>query len=199
MADVREHGWHLVMIHEDPITRGWVFSVGMWHTLGSPELALFGLDGGEAAAVLNAIGDAIRAGRSIGPEVVMDDMLAEDRLVAFRAADQSWYRPLFGYATWFGQRPPLPIAQVVRADPKGLFPWDADVDEACRPNQPSLWIPTEEHPISPWAAAGRNSVGRHPSARSIRSMSSGGGGDVPARPDLVHVCSRRSLAEFPVS
>jgi len=155
MADVRNHGWHLLMIADDPITRGWVFSVGMWHTLGSPELALFGLDAREAAAVLNAIGDAIRGGRSIGPDVVMDDMLAEDRLVAFRAADESWYGPLFGYATWFGQRPPLPIAQVVWADAKGKFPWDVDVDDDCRANQPSLWVPTDEHPISPWTGAVR--------------------------------------------
>jgi hypothetical protein len=41
----------------------------------------------------------VQAGRSIGPEVVMDDALAEGRLVAFRPAHETWYRPLFGYAT----------------------------------------------------------------------------------------------------
>jgi hypothetical protein len=156
IADVETFGWHLVLIYDGPASRGWIFSVGMWHTLGSPELVLFGLESGHAGNVLNTLGGAIRSGRSIGPDVVMDDILAEGRLITFRRAHDSWYRPMFGYATWFAQRPPLPVAQVVWADPDGHFPWDDGVDPACRDNQPSLWIPADEHPMSGWSGVIRD-------------------------------------------
>ena len=47
------------MIPGDAVTDGWVFSVGLWHTLASPELALFGMQANHAANVLNQIGDQV--------------------------------------------------------------------------------------------------------------------------------------------
>lgn len=153
LANVTEFGWHIVQIRDDPMSAGWVFSVGMWHTLGSPELAMFGMEPAHAGNAINLIGDHVRAGRHIGHDVTFDDILAENRLVAFRPAHQSWYPPLFGYATWFAQRPPLPIAQMVWADTEGRFPWDADVEATCRLAQPSLWVPVDQHPPSRWSGA----------------------------------------------
>jgi hypothetical protein len=153
MSDIKEFGWHIVAIPDEPRSSGWVFSVGMWHTLGSPELAVFGMEGGHAATVINEVGAHVRAGRLMGPDVVFDDVLADGRLVTFRAADDSWYKPMFGYAIWFGRRPPLPVAQVVWADPHGRFPWDAGVDEDYLVQQPSLWIPADEHPQGQWSGA----------------------------------------------
>ena len=43
MADVDDHGWHVVGINPQPGQKSWAFSVGLWHTLRSPELAMFGL------------------------------------------------------------------------------------------------------------------------------------------------------------
>lgn len=153
LADVERYGWHLVMVPDDPVSRGWVFSVGMWHTLGSPELALFGMDIADAKTALNAIGAAVRGGRPIGPEAVFDDILEGGRLVTFRAADVSWYAPLFGYATWFGQTPPLPIAQVVWAAPDGRWPWSDGIDVTYRRAQPMTWLPAAEHPQGAWSGA----------------------------------------------
>jgi hypothetical protein len=151
MANIVKFGWHVVLIPDEPRGSGWVFSVGMWHTLGSPELAVFGMDRSDAHAVINDIGASIRAGRRIGPDVVVDDMLAENRKIAFRPAHSSWYGPMFGYATWFGRRPPLPIVQVVWADPQGRFPWDDGIDDEYRFGQPSLWIPADDHPQGRWS------------------------------------------------
>jgi hypothetical protein len=151
LANVREFGWHLVLIPDEPQTAGWVFSVGMWHTLGSPELAMFGLEPNDAAQAINALGDRIKGGVRIGAGVVVDDVLEDGRLLTFRAIDDSWYRPMFGYATWFARRPPLPIAQVVWADTNGLFPWDAGVDLDYTYRQPSLWVPTDKHPQGRWS------------------------------------------------
>lgn len=153
MANVAEHGWHIVQIPDEPQSSGWVFSVGMWHTLGSPELAVFGMAAKDAAHLINQIGAHVRSGHPIGPDVVLDDVLEDDRPVTFRSADSSWYGPMFGYATWFARRPPLPVAQVVWADAHGRFLWDDGIDDWYRHTQPSLWIPASEHPQGRWSGA----------------------------------------------
>jgi hypothetical protein len=57
---------------------------------------------------------------------------------------------MFGYATWFGRLPPLPIAQVVWSDGQGRLPWEEGAD-ADGSRQPSLWIPADQHPLGPWS------------------------------------------------
>lgn len=151
LADVRDYGWHLVLIPDDAVSRGWVFTVGMWHTLGVPELSLFGMDHNQAASALNLIGEAIRAGRPVGPDIQMDDILEDGRAVTFRPVHDSWYGPLFGYATWFTPRPPLPIAQVFWSDALGRWPWSEGAERDYLVQQPSLWIPTVEHPQGSWS------------------------------------------------
>jgi hypothetical protein len=153
MANIAKHGWHVVQIPDDPQSSGWVFSVGMWHTLGSPELAVFGMAANDAAHLINHIGEHVRSGQSVGPDVVFDDVLEDGRPVTFRRADSSWYRPMFGYATWFARRPPLPVAQVVWGDAQGRFLWDDGIDDWYRDTQPALWIPVGEHRQSRWSGA----------------------------------------------
>ena len=177
LADVQEHGWHLVMIRDDALTAGWVFSVGMWHTLTSPELAIFGMEGPHAGNVINQIGDQVRSGLSLGPDVVVSGVLEEGRTVGFRPVDDSWYRPMFGYATWFGQEPPLPIAQAVWSDTAGRFPWDEGGDRD-GVSQPSLWIPADQHPIGPWSG-----------------MLKEGGWAFPDRPDTTAFTTKRVALE----
>jgi len=108
----------------------------------------------DAADRINELGARVRSGQSIGPDVVFDSVLEGDRPVTFRPADSSWYGPMFGYATWFGRRPPLPVAQVVWADTHGRFLWDHGIDDRYRHSQrPSLWIPVGEHPQGRWSGA----------------------------------------------
>ena len=38
LADIKSHGWHLIGIDDDDEGPAYVFSVGMFHTLGHPEI-----------------------------------------------------------------------------------------------------------------------------------------------------------------
>src|SRR5690242_2168892 len=40
---VKKHGWSVVGIGAQDDVPAWVFTVGLWHTYGSPEVAMFGL------------------------------------------------------------------------------------------------------------------------------------------------------------
>ncbi|MFE9453549.1 DUF4262 domain-containing protein [Streptomyces sp. NPDC006739] len=44
IENVQQHGWHVVMVPEDEIGPGFAYTIGLAHTHGAPELAMFGLD-----------------------------------------------------------------------------------------------------------------------------------------------------------
>ena len=130
---------------------GWTFTVGLWHTFGSPELAVFAMEIGDAQGVLTSLVNGIRAEGPVDLGAVRDDLLLGGKKVAFRTVDQSWYRALFGYAMWFSRPPPLP-AQVVWSDGFGRFPWDPDADPDYLTRQPRLWNPTSARPLGRWSS-----------------------------------------------
>ncbi|WP_428985179.1 DUF4262 domain-containing protein [Streptomyces hundungensis] len=43
-SNVQQHGWHVVMVPEDGVGPGFAYTIGLAHTHGGPELAMFGLD-----------------------------------------------------------------------------------------------------------------------------------------------------------
>ena len=63
LEDIDEHGWHCVTIPAEGDCEGWCFSVGLWHTLQHPEIAVFGCQPETAHGMLWAVVDEIRGGR----------------------------------------------------------------------------------------------------------------------------------------
>lgn len=43
LMDVHGHGWGVIGIRAELGSPGWAFTVGLWHTFRSPEIAMFGL------------------------------------------------------------------------------------------------------------------------------------------------------------
>jgi hypothetical protein len=151
VRDVESYGWHALSVAPDELELGWTFSIGLWHSFGSPELAIFAMDAGDARAVLTTIVEEIRTGSALDLRTVRDDLLLGGKKVAFRTVDYSWYRALFGYAMWFA-RPPLPFVQAAWSDGFGRFPWDSDADREYLTRQPKLWLPTSTRPLGRWSA-----------------------------------------------
>ncbi len=153
VADVERHGWAVIGIAADDRLPGWAFTAGLWHTFGSPEVAMFGLRVPDMQQWLNDVGEQVRGGQSLRPDELRGGLLP-DFPVRFRPVHDSWYRDFFGYALWFTQAPPLPIVQVVWPDRGGRFPWDAGCGERCRFDQPQLWLPKHQHPMDRWTRIG---------------------------------------------
>ncbi len=149
VANVERHGWGVFGIGAEGGVPGWAFTAGIWHTFGHPELAMFGLLVPDMQAWLNKIGEEIRDGRALHPNELLDGVLI-DFPVTFRSAHESWFRDLFGSLLWFARRPPPPLLQVVWPDRAGHFPWEPDVGQRCRFDQPSLWLPRDDHPKGRW-------------------------------------------------
>ncbi|MCO6009990.1 DUF4262 domain-containing protein [Actinoallomurus purpureus] len=137
------------MIAGDDKGPGWAFTVGLWHTHRSPELAMFGLDVGNMKTCLNALGGQIAAGAHAEAGQECQDVI-EGYPVVLKAVDYGWYRVFFGTALAFYRRPPLPYLQVVWPGSDGSFPWDPRYPEHHRDLQPQLWLAPADHPPGVW-------------------------------------------------
>ncbi|MGX1130483.1 hypothetical protein RKD49_002673 [Streptomyces glaucescens] len=146
--NVTAHDWHAMGVLGDDAPADWGYSIGLWHTLRSPEVSVFGLPAQTAMHVVNAAGTAVRDGAPLARDQRRGDVL-NGREVIVRPVHSSWYRDFFGAGIDFYQRPPMPVTQLFWPDKAGRFPWDDDVDAYCRTSQPLLWIPKKESD-GPW-------------------------------------------------
>lgn len=138
LADVESHGWHLVEIEGDADGPGYVFSVGIYHTIGKPELCIFGLrDGLIMAQILNRIGDLMREGREFNDWHANDDVI-EGYSCIFRSVRRELYREYFGYACWYHEGLEFPMLQCVWPDREGSFPWNSNYNAELIAAQPVL-------------------------------------------------------------
>jgi Domain of unknown function (DUF4262) len=150
--NIRRHGRHVTMVPGDDIGPGFAYTIGLAHTHGAPELAMFGLSDVYAMGhMLNALGDRAAAG-AVPEAGQKHEDVAGDRPVLLREVDPRWYRTFFGQAIRFYRRPPLPFLQVTWPDTAGCFHWEEVAGDHHRESQPRLWLPPAEHPAGVWTA-----------------------------------------------
>jgi hypothetical protein len=132
---VRSHGWSVVALPPEAEFPGWAYSIGMSHTMGAPEVCVFGLPVADMHRWVNQVGERVRDGLSLRPGVTIDGVLAGHSLTV-RPVHPSWHADLFAYGLEF-YRCSVPMVQLV---------WPALSADP----QPSLWLPKDDHPPSLW-------------------------------------------------
>ncbi|MDL4774775.1 DUF4262 domain-containing protein [Actinomadura xylanilytica] len=149
IVHITQYGWSVVLVHPDGEGPGWAYTIGLWHSHRSSELAMFGSDVYEMEEILNALGRQTAEGAP--PEDgERREEAARGGAAAFRPVAPRWYEALFGGAVAFYRRPPLPFLQVVWPNPDGLFPWQPGTDLPFRHSQPWLWLDPRQHPQGAW-------------------------------------------------
>lgn len=149
IGHVQEYGWSVKKVPADAEGPGFAYTVGLWHTHRSPELALFGLEVEPMHTMLNALGAKAASGTLLEDGQEHHDII-EGLPVALRTARGRWYPTFFGQATAFYQQPPLPFLQVLWPGSDGRFLWHPESSEVHRASQPQLWLSPSEHPIGAW-------------------------------------------------
>ncbi|MEZ5102124.1 MAG: DUF4262 domain-containing protein [Thermoleophilia bacterium] len=152
IANVLEHGWHATHILEEDEVPEWVFSSGLTHSHGIPELAMFGLPGKQAHSWLWAFVYRALEGSPPQPGVI-DGGVVGDMPIALRPVDPGWHPYLFGYARWFAQHREPTFLQVVWPDDEERWPWEEGCDPYVVQRQPDLTLPPSEHPMGLWSMA----------------------------------------------
>jgi hypothetical protein len=165
VADVERHGWHVVLLEAADGLPGWAFTVGLTHSFGTPELAMFGLPTATMHRCLNTLGEVAREGGTFQSGFRSPEVL-DGFDVELRAVDPAWHRALFGFARWF-YRPEEPaFLQCAWPDLAQRFPWEPAFEDRIRYLQPALWSSPAEARNDVWRAwwhatewPGRNNAG----------------------------------------
>jgi hypothetical protein len=137
LADIARVGWAVLAIQQDGEGPGYAFSVGLFHTLGHPEIVLMGLPPQTAMQLINSMGEAVRNGQRFEANRRYDQ-LAKGFPLAFVTVGTQHYRPYLGYARWFYRGSDFPVLQCVWPDKAGHFPWEPDFDGRFVEVQPLL-------------------------------------------------------------
>lgn len=139
LDDVRDHGWHLLMVEADANCPGFVYSVGLYQTLHHPEVILFGLNPTKMMGVIiNDIGRLIREGRRFENECESDELL-EGYSCTFRTVPVAVYPDYLGFAMWYYRPASFPAVQCFWPDRNGRYPWQSDCNAGVRSRQPILF------------------------------------------------------------
>jgi hypothetical protein len=127
LADITRVGWTVIGVLEDEEGPGFAYSIGLFHTLGHPEVLILGLRPQVAHQLVNDMGEAIRKGQRFEAGQRYEEIAAGFPL-AFVEMDKRYYREYLGYAGWFYQGPDFPVLQCIWPDKQGVFPWESGYD-----------------------------------------------------------------------
>lgn len=137
LADVQEHGWHVIGVEAGEEGPGFAYSIGMFHTFRHPEIIVFGLAVKVMHPIINTIGEQVRKGCQFEHLDEAGDVV-EGYNVCFRTVEKKHYREYLGYARWFYQGDNFPVLQCVWPDKQHRYPWHADFAENLAARQPVL-------------------------------------------------------------
>jgi uncharacterized protein DUF4262 len=145
-GQVAERGWGVVSVPDEGRRPAYAYTVGLWHSFSHAEVSVFGRDEDEMVRWLNTVGGAVKGGRVLLPDRLGDDVLGSEEVFP-RPALASWHRHIFGAALAFYRGQPVPMLQLVWADPDGILPWEPGCDEECLAAQPRLYERVTAAPI----------------------------------------------------
>jgi len=143
LEDIRKHSWHVIGVFpsQGEAGPGWAFSIGLFHSFAHPEVVVFGLDFNNCTKIVNEIGLQIRRGKRFHARQEYAEILNDPYRCSFRDVQRQHYRTYLGYALWFYQSDPFPVAQCFWPDKAGNLPWEAGCNSEVRDAQPLLFLP----------------------------------------------------------
>lgn len=137
LADVEEHGVHVLRVFGDNAWPEFAYSVGLFRNFGQPEIIIMGLPADRAHAIINLVRDEARAGRRFAEGDVTDALLVGYN-VTFRPVPIPQVIAHFGWAIWFYENGEFPALQLIYPDREHRWPWEPGVSPTFRSKQPLL-------------------------------------------------------------
>lgn len=146
LRNVREGGWHVVLVPDDDEGPGFAFTVGLQRNYNHPELIMAGLSLASSHLILNEAGAQVRAGQRFFSGQRLSGLLENgDCLIS--AVHPGHHREYLGTACWFsGGCANVQALQILWPDRTGLFPGDAGFAAALADRQPRLDRQSEQGP-----------------------------------------------------
>lgn len=128
ISDIEEFGCSVVSVVPKKYGLGWSYTIGIFDTVGKPELVTVGLGPEAAQYALNEAAKLLRAGVD----------LIEDRYreligkveCEFRPVNPKWAKHLMDWAVWYYDGDNFPVLQAVYPDRENRFPEEEGFDNA---------------------------------------------------------------------
>lgn len=134
---IRQQGWTVLTIPEDPEGPGFAFTVGLWANDQHPELILIGQPPDVMERTLSAACQAVHGGKRRWRDGDVTLGVLDGPICQFVVVPELAYRDYLEYALWLYGNGVFPALQCVWADAQGRFPWDPDAPVHLR-EQPVL-------------------------------------------------------------
>jgi hypothetical protein len=141
LREIHTDGWQItgVLAREQDKGPDFAYSIGFFHSLGHPEVILFGLPLDTCMRAVNVIGIDVQNGMTFEADRTYEGILQRPHRCCFKEVDRKHYREHVGYALWFYEVDPFPLLQCFWSDERGRFPWNEGCSEYCREWQPLLF------------------------------------------------------------
>lgn len=157
---VLEHGWQVMLVaedagcsdcgHHDHVSDdhgepgpAFVYTVGLGHRAGHPELLMSGLDLHVMHRALNGVALRIMRGLRLAPGEALENVLAGVPIAVERVSDTALAETVT-WSGWFHRRKPEALA-IVWPDRNGVFAWQPGAPEILDQLQPSGWRVAIDH------------------------------------------------------
>jgi len=142
LREIHTDGWQItgVLAREQDKGPDFAYSIGFFHSMGHPEVILFGLPLDTCMRAVNVIGIDVQNGMHFEADEVYQGILQAPYRVCFKEVDRKHYTDYIGYALWFYEADPFPLMQCFWSDERGRFPWDEGCADYCRAWQPPLYL-----------------------------------------------------------
>jgi hypothetical protein len=148
VGDIAQYGWFGMHVLAAKNAPSFSYTVGLWETLGSPELMILGLPSNLSHSMLKEMFRKIQSGLVMEDGTRVRGVLEGYDCIA-RRVHSSRVPDYLLSALWYrrhklGESDGLRVMQIFwPGRSQGLFPWEAGCDANVRSDQPLLYLPKE--------------------------------------------------------
>ena len=139
LNNIQRSGWHCNAVGAGESFPTFVYTVGLTHSFGHPELIIIGLAPASAHGILSKIVERLTA--AADSDSASKESGPADEPWTCVAVPESSRSELALSAVWYNEGTDFPMNQVVWPCPNGHFPWDEEADIAFVDSQPVLGNP----------------------------------------------------------
>ena len=126
ISHIEEFGCSVVSVKRTQYGLGWSYTIGVFDTIGKPEIITVGLSPETAHFALNRTTKLLRAGIDL-TQGRHRDLIGEVEC-EFRPIDRKWIKQLMGWAVWYYDGDDFPVLQAIYPDLENRFPEDEGFD-----------------------------------------------------------------------
>jgi hypothetical protein len=146
---VQTHGFFSMGVLPEKDSPSFLYSIGFWETLDSPEVILLGLNGKVMHSMVWRLFRRMKDGLALRDGMRIPDLLSGDFECVARAAHTSQIQEYMLSARWYCRHSgrdelALRAYQIFwPSERTRLYPWDANCELDVRQLQPLLYLPRE--------------------------------------------------------